>query len=69
MTMKMGSVIGAAVALTLAGAAGRLADVRIEGKFATNDVLVKGGKTYVPLADVAKALGLSVQKRPADTTS
>jgi hypothetical protein len=47
-------------AAALAG--GLLADVKIEGKLATNDVIVRGGKTYVPLADVAKALGLTVQK-------
>lgn len=36
--------------------------VRIEGKVATNDVITRNGKTYVPISDVAKALGMTVVK-------
>ncbi|MBC8066399.1 MAG: DUF4352 domain-containing protein, partial [Chlorobia bacterium] len=36
--------------------------VRIEGKVATSDVFTRNGKTYVPLADIAKALGMAVVK-------
>jgi hypothetical protein len=62
MNWKGTTIIVSVAALTAAVAAGRLTDVRVEGKFATNDVLMKGGRAYVPLADMAKALDLTVQK-------
>jgi hypothetical protein len=62
MNLRCAPIATATLVFALAVAAGRVTDVRIEGKFATDDVLTKGGKTYVPLSDVAKALGLTVQK-------
>jgi len=36
--------------------------LKINGQVASNDVRVIGGKAYVPVADVAKAMGLTVVK-------
>jgi hypothetical protein len=36
--------------------------VSVEGKFATSDVIVRNGKTYAPISDIAKAMGMVVVK-------
>lgn len=58
-------VVGIA-AVAAIGGTNYMQQVRIEGKVATSDVLTRNGKTYVPLSDVAKALGLVVQKNGAN---
>jgi len=51
--------IGCAVIAYGALAPGRLV---VSGKEVSTDYVVQNGRTYVPIADVAKSLGMSVQK-------
>ncbi len=53
------------VAVAAVGSALLIQQVRIDGKVTTTDVLTRNGKTYVPLADVAKSLGMTVVKTPS----
>jgi hypothetical protein len=62
MNVKVLSLLGISAAFAAGIATLRYSDVRIEGKFATSDTISKNGKTYVPLGDVAKALGYTVSK-------
>lgn len=54
----------ALVGVAAVGSAFWAQQVRIDGKVATTDVITRNGKTYVPLADVAKSLGMTVVKTP-----
>lgn len=59
-------IISGVAVLSALGSARYFQQVRIEGRLATTDVLTRNGKTYVPISDVAKALGLVVQKNGAN---
>ena len=59
--------IAALITLAMAGGAiacGVFAEGRIvfAGNEVSTDLLLKGGRTYVPLSDVAKALNMTVKK-------
>lgn len=58
---RFGLVLGLAGVAAI-GSTLLVQQVRIEGKVATNDVITRNGKTYVPISDVAKALGMTVVK-------
>lgn len=62
-TMRLWVVAGAALvgAMALAAVAGN--KLYINGKAASSSVKVINGTAYVPISDVAKAMGMSVQKR------
>jgi hypothetical protein len=51
------AVVGASAILAVG-----LQRVSVEGKFATSDVIVRNGKTYAPINDIAKAMGMVVVK-------
>lgn len=61
MMKRFGLVLGLAGVAAI-GSTLLVQQVRIEGKVATNDVITRNGKTYVPISDVAKALGMTVVK-------
>jgi hypothetical protein len=47
---------------TALSAVGLLQRVTVEGRFASSDVIVRNGKAYAPLGDIAKAMGMTVVK-------
>ncbi len=63
------TVFAGLATVCLGGQAGT--DLTINGQFATADLKTFNGRTYVPLADVAKALGMTLVKKPGhiDMTS
>lgn len=61
MMRKIGLVLGLAGVAAI-GSTLLVQQVRIDGKVATSDVITRNGKTYVPISDVAKALGMTVVK-------
>lgn len=61
MMRKIGLVLGLA-GLAAIGSTLLVQQVRIDGKVATSDVITRNGKTYIPISDVAKALGMTVVK-------
>jgi hypothetical protein len=60
--MKRFAFVGFAVVGASAILAVGLQRVSVEGKFATSDVIVRNGKTYAPINDIAKAMGMVVVK-------
>ena len=62
-TVKLMALAGGLLALGVAAIAAGNARLMMNGKTASSDVRVIGGKAYVPVADVAKSLGMVVVKR------
>ena len=63
MVKRIGLTLGL-IGVAAIGSTLFIQQVRIEGKLATSDVISRNGKTYVPLSDVAKALGMTIMKTP-----
>ena len=60
--MKRVALVLLAVAGGTAIWAAGLQRVSVEGKFATSDLIVRNGKTYAPINEIAKAMGMVVVK-------
>lgn len=61
-TLSLLALAGALLILGVAALAAGQARLMMNGKVASSDVRVIGGKSYVPIADVAKSLGMVVVK-------
>ena len=65
MKCNFGRLVAMPAALALCATPAMAADsIVVNGKDATADVRTIGGSAYVKLADIAKAMGLTVTKRP-----